>query len=80
MAVGILHAHLVGETELKKLVGCVDEMCSPVAEGTHAIVIPAAPVALMILVGEAVICAGAGPRLPVDIGRHRLSTGHLQKL
>ena len=69
--------NLVWQSEVKKLVCCVEQVGAPVAERTHAEVVPAAPVALVIFVGEVVPWTCAEPCVPVHVGRYGLSVRHL---
>ena len=66
MAFCFQHLDLVRQSQVKELVGGVDEVCTPIAKGAHTKVVPAAPLAVDIVVVIIVQLCYAMPGIPVE--------------
>ena len=69
--------HLVGQPQVEELVDGVEDVGTPVAEGSHAEVIPATPFALMVEAVVVVPLLRAEPCVPIHALRQRLCFGEL---
>ena len=76
MAVLIKHAHLVRKTELEELMDGVEDVGAPVSQATHSEIVPAPPVALVVLLVIVMVRSDSKPGVPVHSARDRLLCGH----
>ena len=65
------------QSQIEELVGGIENVCTPVAQGTHTIVIPATPLAQVIVVVVVVILGYTGPNVPIQCFRLRLAHRHV---
>ena len=69
--------HLVGQPQIQELMHGVEDVCSPVAEGSHSEVIPRAPFALMVLSGVVMPLGSTEPGVPIHALRQGLCFGQV---
>ena len=74
----ILHVDFVRQSEVEELVDGVEQVCAPVAESSHAEVVPAAPVALVVELAEVMVAYAAVPCVVVHAFGDRIALGHLR--
>ena len=77
MTVLIKHANLVRKAEIQELMDSVHKMGTPITESSHAEVVPAAPVALVIFLIVVMIRGHAKPGVPIHSAGDRLLGRHL---
>ena len=62
----------VWQTQVEKFVDSVDEVCSPISQSAHTEVVPATPVAGVILRVKLVVELSGVPQIPIHTIRDRL--------
>ena len=77
MVLGMFERDLVWQAEMQELMDGVEYVSAPVAEGSHAEVVPAAPVALMEEAAIVVVSDAAVPSVPVHSFGDGVALGHL---
>ena len=76
VVLGVLHVDFVGQSEVEELVCCVDKVCAPVAQCSHAEVVPTAPVTLVEEFAEVVVADAAVPCVVVHSFGDCIAVGH----
>ena len=80
MILQIERVHLSRQSQIEELMGGIQDMCTPVAQSTHAIVIPATPLTQVVIVVVIVILRYTNPRVPIHGLRNGLTHRHVRDM